>query len=144
MEIVIVTLLQPAVMELLNHLKNVMTAIQMMVTAVIIVKQNRKLRLEAELFSTDLKNQADISSEALAKVDLLNQQLLSLRRQIAALNNALEASEQKDRASQTRIKNLGARLNAALARQVQAGAARVHRAIQQCADLRVAEFLHQA
>jgi chemotaxis protein MotB len=66
-----------------------------------------------------LKNQADISSEALAKVDLLNQQLLSLRRQIAALNNALEASEQKDRASQTRIKNLGARLNAALARQVQ-------------------------
>ncbi|MFA9443393.1 MAG: peptidoglycan -binding protein [Hyphomicrobium sp.] len=69
--------------------------------------------------AADLKNQADISSEALAKVDLLNQQLLSLRRQIAALNNALEASEQKDRESQTRIKNLGARLNAALARQVQ-------------------------
>ena len=53
------------------------------------------------------------------KVDLLNQQLLSLRRQIAALNDALQASEKKDAESQTRIKDLGSRLNAALARQVQ-------------------------
>ncbi len=67
----------------------------------------------------DLDEQKKISSEALAKVDLLNQQLLSLRRQIAALNEALEASEKKDRESQDRIKDLGARLNAALARQVQ-------------------------
>jgi chemotaxis protein MotB len=42
-----------------------------------------------------------------------------LRRQIAALNEALEASEKKDKDSQDRIKDLGARLNAALARQVQ-------------------------
>ncbi len=69
--------------------------------------------------SADLEKQKDISNEALAKVDLLNQQLLSLRRQIAALNEALEASEKKDAASQSRIKDLGARLNAALARQVQ-------------------------
>jgi chemotaxis protein MotB len=67
----------------------------------------------------DLESQKDISNEALAKVDILNQQLLSLRRQIAALNEALEASEKKDAESQTRIKDLGARLNAALARQVQ-------------------------
>ena len=45
--------------------------------------------------------------------------LLALRRQIAALNEALEASEKKDAESQTRIKDLGSRLNAALARQVQ-------------------------
>jgi chemotaxis protein MotB len=69
--------------------------------------------------SADLDKQKDISNEALAKVDLLNQQLLSLRRQIAALNEALEASEKKDAESQSRIKDLGARLNAALARQVQ-------------------------
>jgi chemotaxis protein MotB len=69
--------------------------------------------------TTDLENQKKISDEALAKVDLLNQQLLSLRRQIAALNEALQASEAKDAESQTRIKDLGARLNAALARQVQ-------------------------
>ena len=68
---------------------------------------------------TDLENQKKVSDEALAKVDLLNQQLLSLRRQIAALNEALQASEKKDAESQTRIKDLGARLNAALARQVQ-------------------------
>lgn len=68
--------------------------------------------------TTDLEKQKQLSSEALAKVDLLNQQLLALRRQIAALNAALEASEKRDQASQDRIKDLGNRLNAALARQV--------------------------
>jgi len=69
--------------------------------------------------SADLEAQKNISNEALAKVDILNQQLLDLRRQIAALNEALEASEKKDLESKDRIKDLGARLNAALARQVQ-------------------------
>jgi chemotaxis protein MotB len=69
--------------------------------------------------TADLDAQKAISNEALAKVDLLNQQMLALRRQIAALNEALEASERKDAASQDRIKDLGQRLNAALARQVQ-------------------------
>jgi len=67
----------------------------------------------------ELDEQKKVSSEALAKVDFLNQQLLALRRQIAALNEALEASEKKDKDSQDRIKDLGSRLNAALARQVQ-------------------------
>jgi chemotaxis protein MotB len=67
----------------------------------------------------ELDEQKKVSSEALARVDLLNQQLLALRRQIAALNDALEASERKDREAQDRIKDLGSRLNAALARQVQ-------------------------
>ena len=69
--------------------------------------------------TADLDAQKAISNEALAKVDLLNQQMLAMRRQIAALNEALEASEKKDKDSQDRIKDLGARLNAALARQVQ-------------------------
>ncbi len=69
--------------------------------------------------TADLDAQKAISNEALAKVDLLNQQILAMRRQLAALNEALEASEKKDKDSQDRIKDLGARLNAALARQVQ-------------------------
>ncbi len=69
--------------------------------------------------NSDLESQKKVSDEALAKVDLLNQQLLALRKQIAALNSALEASEKKDQDSQDRIKDLGTRLNAALARQVQ-------------------------
>lgn len=73
----------------------------------------------AAALKSDLSKQKDVSDEALARVDLLNQQLLALRRQIAALNGALEASEKRDQASQVRIKDLGSRLNAALARQVQ-------------------------
>ncbi len=49
----------------------------------------------------------------------MNQQLLALRRQLAALSEAIEASEKKDKESQDRIKDLGTRLNAVLARQVQ-------------------------
>ena len=69
--------------------------------------------------TAQLDEQRKLSDEAVAKVDLLNQQLLALRRQIAALNSALEASERKDQEAQDRIKDLGQRLNAALARQVQ-------------------------
>ncbi len=69
--------------------------------------------------STELDAQKTVSNEALAKVDLLNQQMLALRRQIAALNEALEASEKKGQESDKTIKDLGQRLNAALARQVQ-------------------------
>ncbi len=69
--------------------------------------------------SGDLAKERDLSAEAMSKVDLLNQQLLALRRQIAALNEALEVSAAKDKDSQTAIKDLGARLNAALAVQVQ-------------------------
>lgn len=69
--------------------------------------------------SDELKSQKNISDEALSKVDLLNQQLIALRRQIAALNDALDASEKKGVESDKTIKDLGARLNAALAQQVQ-------------------------
>jgi chemotaxis protein MotB len=69
--------------------------------------------------SGDLAKEKDLSAEALSKVDLLNQQLLALRRQVAALNEALEASEKKDKDSQVVIKDMGSRLNAALAQQVQ-------------------------
>ncbi len=67
----------------------------------------------------ELDEQKKLSSEALAQVELLNQQIAALRRQIAALEDALEASEKRDRESQTRIADLGQRLNVALARRVQ-------------------------
>jgi chemotaxis protein MotB len=69
--------------------------------------------------SKDLADKAAVSNEALAKVDLLNQQLLALRRQMAAIQEALSAAEAKDKESQARITDLGARLNVVLARQVQ-------------------------
>ena len=69
--------------------------------------------------TSDLEAQKNISNEALSKVDLLNQQLLALRRQIAALSDALDVSQMKSVESDKTIKDLGARLNTALAQQVQ-------------------------
>jgi chemotaxis protein MotB len=60
-----------------------------------------------------------LSSEAQAKVDLLNQQVAALRLQMAALQEAINAHEVKDKDSQARIADLGARLNVLLAKQVQ-------------------------
>ena len=50
---------------------------------------------------------------------MLNQQISALRRQLAALEEALDASEKRDKESQTRIADLGSRLNVALAQRVQ-------------------------
>src|SRR5215470_17114141 len=60
--------------------------------------------------SKELAESKTLSSDAIAKVDLLNQQLLALRRQMAALNEALNAAESKDKESQARIADLGSRL----------------------------------
>ena len=73
----------------------------------------------AAALSKDLDDQKNLSSEALSKVDLLNQQLAALRRQMAAILEALGAAEAKDKESQGRITDLGARLNVVLAKQVQ-------------------------
>ena len=75
--------------------------------------------VEAGTGAGTLESARSISAEALARVDLLHQQLAALRRQIAALEEALEASESRDRESQTRIADLGRRLNVALAQRVQ-------------------------
>jgi chemotaxis protein MotB len=67
----------------------------------------------------ELADKSLLTSDAQAKVDLLNQQLLQLRRQMAALQEAINAHEAKDKDSQARIADLGARLNVLLAKQVQ-------------------------
>jgi chemotaxis protein MotB len=73
----------------------------------------------AAAVAKDLDTQKSLSTDALAKVDVLNQQLVALRRQMAAIQEALAAAEAKDKDSQTRISDLGARLNVVLAKQVQ-------------------------
>ena len=69
--------------------------------------------------SGELDTQRQISQQALSQVELLNQQIAALRTQIGALETALDASEQRDRESNTKIADLGKRLNVALAQRVQ-------------------------
>jgi len=66
-----------------------------------------------------LDSQRQISAKALAQVDILNQQISALRKQLAAIQQALEASESTGREAQAKIADLGQRLNVALAQKVQ-------------------------
>lgn len=68
--------------------------------------------------STELDNQKNITTRALAQVEILNQQIAALRRQLAALEQTLDASEKKDKDAQAKIAELGQRLNLALAARV--------------------------
>jgi chemotaxis protein MotB len=73
----------------------------------------------AVALAKSLDDEKKLGSEAQSKVDLLNQQLAALRQQMAAISEALAAAEAKDKDSQLRITDLGARLNVVLAKQVQ-------------------------
>ncbi|WP_324131841.1 peptidoglycan -binding protein [Bosea sp. (in: a-proteobacteria)] len=66
-----------------------------------------------------LEAEKQLSARAQATVDLVNQQIQAMRRQLAALEEALGASEAKDKEAQARISELGSRLNVALAQRVQ-------------------------
>jgi chemotaxis protein MotB len=66
-----------------------------------------------------LESEKASSATALARIEVLNQQISALRRQLAALEDALAVSEKKDKESQSRIADLGQRLNVALAQRVQ-------------------------
>jgi chemotaxis protein MotB len=69
--------------------------------------------------ATAIAAQKRLSAGAQATVDLLNQQIAALRSQLASVQEALSASEAKDKDSQARIADLGSRLNVALAQKVQ-------------------------
>jgi chemotaxis protein MotB len=69
--------------------------------------------------SGQLDDEKRVTQRALAQVELLNQQIAALRRQIAALESALNVSDSRDKESQTKIADLGRRLNVALAQKVQ-------------------------
>jgi chemotaxis protein MotB len=66
-----------------------------------------------------LASEKSISARALTEIEVLNQQIGALRRQLAAIEDALEVSEKKGRESHARIADLGSRLNVALAQRVQ-------------------------
>ncbi len=66
-----------------------------------------------------LNAEQQVSLRALAQVEVLNQQLAALRRQLSALEQALDVSEKKDKEAQSRLSDLGQRLNVALAQRVQ-------------------------
>jgi chemotaxis protein MotB len=72
---------------------------------------------------SDLTGQLDaekkITMRALAQVEVLNQQIAALRRQLGALEAALDVAEKKDKDAQGQIQRLGERLNLALAQRVQ-------------------------
>jgi chemotaxis protein MotB len=66
-----------------------------------------------------LEAEKQLSARAQATVEMVNQQILAMRRQLAALEEAIGAAEAKDKEAQTRIAELGSRLNVALAQRVQ-------------------------
>ena len=78
-----------------------------------------KLQLDTEISSKSLTEEQKSSAQARARVALLNRQLAALRQQLSRISVALEASETKAKEQDTRIVNLGSRLNAALASKVE-------------------------
>ena len=74
---------------------------------------------QAGRLAGELDTQRALSARALAQVEALNQQIAALRRQLGALESALDVSDQREKESQTRLTELGQRLNVALAQRVQ-------------------------
>jgi chemotaxis protein MotB len=78
---------------------------------------------DAQTKAAELGAQLDaekkMSARALAQLEVLNQQIAALRRQLGALEAALDAAERKDKESQIRMGDLAQRLNVALAQRVQ-------------------------
>lgn len=86
--------------------------------------EEREIRLE-ELLSefgeleVKLTEEERLSAAAQEQVVLLNQQIAALRKQMAGIQQALEASEALNASQNVKILDLGKRLNAALATKVQ-------------------------
>ena len=74
---------------------------------------------KATELSGQIESEKKISAGALSQVEILNQQIAALRRQLAVIEQALDASEKKDKEAQAKIADLGQRLNIALAQKVQ-------------------------
>ncbi len=66
-----------------------------------------------------LSGEKQAGRQSAAQIDLLNQQIALLRKQLAEIGGALEASEKQASEQKVQIAELGARLNQALASKVQ-------------------------
>jgi chemotaxis protein MotB len=80
--------------------------------------QSLKDDLARKLLSADDEKQK-ISDEARLQMEILNQQTLALRQELARISALLEASEAKAKEQEVQIVDLGNRLNAALASKVE-------------------------
>jgi len=76
-------------------------------------------KAEVGRLSSQIDLEKAATARAVAQIEILNQQISALRRQIAALESALDVSEKKEKDSQLHIADLGQRLNVALAQRVQ-------------------------
>ena len=76
-------------------------------------------KAEVGKLSSQLDLEKEATARAIAQIEILNQQIGALRRQIAALETALGTSEHKEKEAQLHIADLGQRLNVALAQRVQ-------------------------
>src|SRR5262245_57217762 len=78
---------------------------------------------QAQSKANELTGQLDaekkLTMRAPAQVEVLNQQIAALRRQLAIIEAALDVAEKKDKEAQGQIQKLGERLNLALAQRVQ-------------------------
>jgi chemotaxis protein MotB len=74
---------------------------------------------QVNALNTQIDLQKAATARAIAQIENLNQQIGALRRQIAALEDALGATEKKEKDAQLHIADLGQRLNVALAQRVQ-------------------------
>jgi chemotaxis protein MotB len=80
----------------------------------------QSLRDDLQKKLNDTNANADqLTSEAQRRVELLNQQILTLRQQLAEIAKALDVSEQKSKEQDVQITELGKRLNSALASKVE-------------------------
>jgi chemotaxis protein MotB len=75
--------------------------------------------MRVSALTKQLDEQRGITAQALAQIELLNQQIVALRKQIQALENSLGDSDKRDKQAQAQIADLGQRLNVALAKRVQ-------------------------
>jgi chemotaxis protein MotB len=82
-------------------------------------KNDQAGRADGSNLSSQLDIQKETTARAVAQIEILNTQIGALRRQMAALEEALGASEKKEKESQLRIADLGQRLNLALAQRAQ-------------------------
>lgn len=68
--------------------------------------------------SNSLKDERRNKAQVLSQIEILNQQITALRRQLSSISSALGTSEKSRNLAKLEIENLGQRLNAALAKRV--------------------------
>ena len=94
--------------------------IEELIAQVDLAKDNAEsARKVAESAKQEVISEQFVSARAQNRIGLLNQQIAALRQQLLRLEAALQASEAKDAEQQTKIADLGRRLNVALARRVE-------------------------